>query len=102
MPLYALIGWDGPRGPELRKAHRPAHLAGPEPLDAAGRILHAGPLLDAEGRPRGSLIVFEAADLAEARALAARDPYVVEGVFERHEVHETRVVFPGGETPGAG
>jgi uncharacterized protein YciI len=94
MPLYAFIGWDGPRGAELRKVHRPAHLAGLEPLDDARRIQHAGPLLDEEGRPRGSLILFEAEGLAEARALAARDPYVVEGIFERHEVHETRVVFP--------
>jgi hypothetical protein len=25
---------------------------------------------------------------------AARDPYVTQRVFARHEVHETRVVFP--------
>ena len=94
MPLYVFIGHDGPRGAELRKQHRPAHLAGLEPLDAEGRIRHAGPLLDAGGQPVGSLILFEAESLDAARALAARDPYVVEGVFERHEVHETRVVFP--------
>ena len=94
MPLYVFIGHDGPRGPELRKQHRPAHLAGLEPLEAEGRIRHAGPLLDAAGQPAGSLILFEAESLDAARALAARDPYVVEGVFERHEVHETRVVFP--------
>jgi uncharacterized protein YciI len=94
MPLYVFIGHDGPRGPELRKLHRPAHLAGLEPLDAEGRIRHAGPLLDAAGEPLGSLILFEAESLDAARTLAARDPYVVEGIFERHEVHETRVVFP--------
>jgi len=94
MPLYAFIGHDGPRGPELRRLHRPAHLAGLEPLDAEGRIRHAGPLLDAAGAPVGSLILFEAESLDAARALASRDPYVVEGVFERHEVHETRIVFP--------
>ena len=94
MALYAFSGFDGPSGAELRKLHRPAHLAGLEGLDAAGRILHAGPLLDAEGQPLGSLILFEADSLEEARAIAARDPYVTEGVFERHEVYETRVVLP--------
>ncbi len=42
----------------------------------------------------GSLVVFEAESLEDARAIAARDPYVVEGIFESHEVHETRVVLP--------
>ncbi|MGH0028767.1 MAG: YciI family protein [Myxococcota bacterium] len=94
MPVFAFIGHDGPRGAELRKQHRPAHLAGLEGLAQAGRIVHAGPLLDEDGAPVGSLVLFEADDLASARAVAARDPYVVEGVFERHAVNETRVVFP--------
>jgi hypothetical protein len=94
MPWFAVIGHDGPRGGELRKLHRPAHLAGLEPLARAGRIRHAGPLLDERGEPIGSLVVLEAADLAEARAIAARDVYVTEGVFERHEVRETKAVFP--------
>ena len=101
MPVFAFLGWDGPRGAELRPRHRPAHLAGLEPLAAAGRIRHAGPLLGAGGRPVGSLVLFEAASLEEARALAARDPYVVEGIFERHAVHETPVVLPRGAAPPA-
>jgi uncharacterized protein YciI len=80
-----------PHGPGRTHAalrlHRPRR-------DAEGRIRHAGPLLDAAGEPLGSLILFEAESLDAARTLAARDPYVVEGIFERHEVHETRVVFP--------
>ncbi|HKE12121.1 MAG TPA: YciI family protein [Myxococcota bacterium] len=94
MPLFAWIGYDGPRGAELRKLHREAHLANLAPLDAAGRVVHAGPLLGEDGSPLGSLILFEAADLPAARAFAAQDPYVVGGVFERYEVHPTRVTFP--------
>ncbi len=97
MPLFALIGRDGEQGLALRKQHREAHLAGMEPLDAAGRIHHAGPLLDATGAPTGSLVVFEAADLAEAQAIAARDPYVTQGIFASYEVFETKVVFPRGK-----
>ncbi|MBT38318.1 MAG: YciI family protein [bacterium] len=89
-----MLGWDGPEGAALRKLHRPAHLAALEPLATAGRIRHAGPLLDDAGAPLGSLVIFEADDLASARQQAARDPYVVQGVFARHEVHETRVILP--------
>ena len=95
MPLFVLIGRDGPRGLERRTLHRPAHLEGLRPLDREGRIPFAGPLLD-EGSPRGSVIVFEAADRAEALALAERDPYVAEGIFETWEVFETLRVFPEG------
>jgi uncharacterized protein YciI len=92
---FLYVGHDGPRGRELRAVHRPAHLACLEDLARAGQIRHAGPLLDdASGEPIGSVILFEAADLAAARAFAARDPYVTEGVFARWEVRETRVVFP--------
>ena len=73
MPLYAMIGRDGTRGAELRKLHRAAHLEGLEPLDRAGRIHHAGPLLDEGGAPTGSLVIFEAPDLASARAIATID-----------------------------
>lgn len=93
MPLFALVGHDGPRGPELRALHRPAHIENLRPLVRAGRVRFVGPLL-ADGAPVGSLVVFEAADLAAARAFAASDPYVVHGVFARHEVQETRDVLP--------
>ncbi len=94
MPIFAFIGHDGPRGIERRKLHRPAHLASLEGLEKQGRIRHAGPLLDGAGSPVGSLVLFVAVRRAAAEAIAAHDPYVVEGVFERHEVHETKVVFP--------
>jgi uncharacterized protein YciI len=92
MPLYAFIGNDGPKGAELRKLHRPAHLAGIDALVADDRVLHAGPLLDEAGDPIGSVVLFEADDLEAARRIAAGDPYVTEGVFEGWRVHETKVV----------
>jgi uncharacterized protein YciI len=94
MPWFAFIGHDGPRGLELRKLHRPAHLSGLEELERAGRIRHAGPLLGDDSTPIGSIVVFEATDLGEARAIAARDVYVTEGIFARYEVRETLTVFP--------
>jgi uncharacterized protein YciI len=94
--LFVLIGRDGARGAELRPLHREAHLRSLRPLADAGRVRHAGPLLDEAGAPCGSVVIFDAPDLASARRFAASDPYVVEGVFERWEVLETRQVFPAG------
>ena len=93
MPLFAMIGRDGPGGLELRAKHRPAHIERLDSIAAAGGISHAGPLLDEEGKPVGSLILFKADDLTDARAFASEDPYVIEGVFATHEVHETKMVF---------
>lgn len=94
MRLFVLLGTDGPRGLELRREHRPAHLANLEPLVREGRVRYAGPLLDRAGQPCGSLVVFEAEDLDSARSFAENDPYAREGVFERVQVWETRRVLP--------
>ena len=96
MPLFTIIGRDGPDGLELRKLHRDAHLANLEPLEQEGRIRYAGPLLDTSGNPCGSVIVLEQPSLAAALGVAARDPYGTQGIFASHEVIETRQVFPKG------
>ena len=94
MPWFVWIGREGPGGREARKRERPAHLERLRVLDHAGRIRFAGPLRDESGEPRGSVIVFEASDLANARSFAAADPYVTGGVFASFEVFETVQVFP--------
>ena len=87
---FVILGFDGPDGQARRKIHREAHLARIETLDSQGRVVLAGPLTD----QTGSLIVIEADSLADAQALAKKDPYVVHGVFERVEVHPFLQVFP--------
>jgi uncharacterized protein YciI len=94
MPLFVMIGTDAADGREKRPAARPAHLAHWQPLSAAGRVRFGGPLLAADGTPRGSVLIFEADDLAAARAHAERDPYVVGAIFGRFELYETRAVLP--------
>lgn len=96
MPLFVYLGRDSDRGLELRKHHRDQHLAHLSGLDQAGRIRFAGPLIDAEGKPRGSMIVLEAPDLAAAREIAEGDPYLSHGIFTGVEVFETKQVFPSG------
>jgi hypothetical protein len=93
MPLFVLLGRDAPDTGALRQKVRPAHLDHLRKAAGEGRIVHAGPLLDAAGAAIGSLIVLEADTLEAARATAALDPYVTAGVFQTFEVLETRAVF---------
>jgi len=94
MTLFCLIGRDGEHGAARRKKHRDAHLANLEPLARNGRVRFGGPLRDASGQPVGSVVIFEASDLAAAHDFAETDPYVIEGIFESWEVFETTAVFP--------
>jgi uncharacterized protein YciI len=94
MPLFTYRGTDSPQGLELRKTVRERHLAHIAPLAEAGRVRFGGPLIDERGDPCGSLVIFEADDLASAKNVAENDPYLLEGVFEKVEVHEIKQVLP--------
>ena len=94
MPLFVLIGRDGPLGLERRKLHRAAHLERLEANARAGTLRFAGPLRGEDGAPVGSVVVFEAESLDAARAFAADDPYTHGGVFESTEVFGTLQVLP--------
>lgn len=88
--LFVIIGHDARDAKEKRPKHRPAHLAHLAPLSEAGQVRLAGPLTDGAG----SLIVVEAESLGAVWELVGRDPYVVNGIFERVEVHPFLQVFP--------
>lgn len=87
---FVILGYDGPEGEAKRKIHRPAHLANLEPLAQQGRVILAGPLID----KAGSLMVLEFESRAEAEQFANQDPYMVNGVFERVEIHPFMQVLP--------
>lgn len=87
--LFAMIGKDGPKGSELRKIHRDAHLANLRKLHEEGKLPLAGPFTDGSG----SLVVFDAENIEEARKIADNDPYVVQGIFESYELHPFNRVF---------
>lgn len=88
--LFVIIGRDGPDAKELRPKIRPEHLAHLATYDSQGRVRLAGPLTDGTG----SLIVIEAGDLEEARAIAEADPYRRHGVFIQVDVHPFKQVLP--------
>lgn len=88
--MFVFIGYDGPQGQELRKKFREAHLEKIKNLSDAGKIVLAGPLTDGTG----SLVVFNCATKSEVELIAKTDPYVMERVFERYEIHPFKKVFP--------
>jgi uncharacterized protein YciI len=88
--LFVIIGRDSAQAKELRPKLRPAHLAHLAEVGRSARIVLAGPLTDGAG----SLIVLDASDEREARAIADRDPYVTGGVFAQVEIHPFLQVLP--------
>ncbi len=84
MAQFVLICDDFPDSLELRLATRPSHLDYLKTV--AGQVMLGGPMLNAEGKPVGSLIVIEAADAAAAKAFSDADPYVKAGLFAKVDI----------------
>ncbi|MDB5369685.1 MAG: hypothetical protein JWP20_1243 [Roseomonas sp.] len=96
--LFAIVCQDKPASLELRLATRPAHI---EYLDTqVEAITQGGPVLDADGKPCGSVLLVEAADQAAAEAFAAADPYARAGLFASVTVRPFRTVFKDGARVG--
>ncbi len=93
MPLFTLAlrfpEIDDQR-PHVRERHR-HYLAD---LRDEGKVVAAGPW----DHDHGALIVYQADDADEAKAMMANDPYVSEGVLAAAELHEWQPVIGGVET----
>ena len=87
--LYALTCLDKPGALQIRLDTRAAHL---EYLNGSGKVTLAGPFIEG-GQPVGSLVVIEAADMAEAQAFADADPYAEAGLFASVTIREWRKVI---------
>ena len=91
--LFAFLCTDKPGHRNVRMDTRPAHLEHLNKLNADGILKMAGPFLDDDGKPNGSLVIVETEDMAAARALAEADPYYQAGLFEKVEVKLYNWVF---------
>ena len=91
--MYFIIDCDDSAdGLALRRAHRAAHL---EHLDSVRQaIMTAGPKLDTDGNPCGSLLVIDFKDRAAAEAFAQADPYALAGVFRKVVIMPYRQTLP--------
>ena len=88
---FVALCTDKPDGLEIRMQHRPEHLGWLEANKA--RILLAGPFLSTDGQMTGSMLIVEAADEADAKALLAGDPFAKVGLFSASEVKPWRRTF---------
>lgn len=91
---FVLTAYDRPGALPIRLEVRPAHLDYLRSI--AGSIVFAGPALDEEGKPCGSVIVYEAEDRAAAERLVSEDPYSKAGLFEKVELRGFKVVVKDG------
>ena len=72
--------------PELNQKFRTQHLAYLESLKDQGKIFAMGPFVDGAG----GMVIYIADSPEEAKTMAEKDPYVVEGV-RRLELHEWKI-----------
>lgn len=82
--LFALICTDKPNSIDLRMQIRPAHLSF---LDKLGSNMKAaGPFVDDDGKPTGSLVIIHADNITDAKVIAAQDPYAIAGLFSSVDI----------------
>ena len=88
---FVITGTDRDNGFERRANTRADHL---EYWQGLGDIfLAAGPFLNEDEAPVGSMIIVEADSLAQAQAFAQNDPYVLQQVFKSHTVRRWNWLF---------
>ena len=92
---FVIKAYDGEGKLERRMEVRPRHLQGMAELGS--HVICAGGLLDESGKMKGSLLVTEFKDREELDAYLAKEPYVVEKVWEKIEVERLNVVILKGE-----
>jgi uncharacterized protein YciI len=92
---FAIIVHDKPGSGPLRSEMRQPHL------DYWGQVgeklVFGGPLLGEDDAPCGGILIVEAADEAEARALLDKDPFVVSGLFASITISKFRHVLTHGK-----
>ena len=91
--LFAFLCTDKTGARQVRLDTRPEHVDYLKGLNEAGKLAFAGPFLDADGKPNGSLVVVKAETIEEARTMAENDPYAKAGLFETVEVKAWNWVF---------
>ncbi|WP_163265468.1 YciI-like protein [Chelativorans alearense] len=91
--IYIIHCSDKPGHLNVRMDTRPEHVAYLDKLNAEGTLKFAGPFLDGEGKPCGSMVAIEAEDGAAAEAIAKADPYALAGLFESVEIRPWNWVF---------
>lgn len=91
--LFAFLCQDKPGALQVRMDTRPVHVEWLNKINAEGTLVFAGPFLDADGKPNGSLVVVKAENLDQAKAISAADPYAQAGLFASVDVRPWNWTF---------
>lgn len=89
MTRYFLVRYDQTGDAALREARRGEHIAYRKGLGDA--LCLAGPILDDDDVPVGSVVIIAAADSEAARQIAAGDPFVREGLLTIASIEPIRI-----------
>lgn len=81
---YVVLCQDKTDSQNLRLETRPRHLNYLKSL--AAKLKFAGPFVDGQGQPTGTMLVVEAESEAEAQKIAENDPYAQAGLFSSWEI----------------
>jgi uncharacterized protein YciI len=87
--LYVVIAYDGtePGTFERRMLVRPAHMANGEKMMQDGSFLFGGGILDGAGKMAGGVLVVDFESRAEIDEWLENEPYILNKVWNRVEVH---------------
>ena len=91
--LYAFLCQDKPGALQVRMDTRSVHVEWLNKINAEGTLAFAGPFLDADGKPNGSLVVVRADSLDDAKAISAADPYAKAGLFASVDIRPWNWTF---------
>jgi len=84
LPHFVIICHDKPNSLDLRMATRPAHLEYVNSFSSARKV--AGPMLDADGKPKGSAFIMDLESIEAAEDFVKNDPYSLAGLFANHAI----------------
>ena len=90
--LFVISCEDKPDSLALRLANRDAHLRYLE--DFSAQVVMAGPYLNADDQPIGSILIMEFADEADAVSFSDNDSYALASLFQSVSVRPWRKTLP--------
>lgn len=56
-------------------------------------VLQSGPIFDQEGVQTGAIVIADAPDIETMKAVCAKDPFVMHGIYDRISFSEWRVTI---------
>jgi uncharacterized protein YciI len=91
--IYAVIAYDGsaPGTFERRMDIRPQHMAVGQKMMDDGSFLFGGAMIDGSGKMCGGVLIVDFEDRSDVYEWLRSEPYVVNEVWDRVEVHQFMV-----------